>query len=49
MLGRSWLFESAVYETALIASHFELSSAEVSQAMSLVRSLLSLLVLSGCK
>ena len=32
-----------------IASHFELSSAVVSQVVSLVKSLLSLLVLSGCR
>ena len=32
-----------------LASHFELSSAMVSQVMSLVRSLLSLLGLSGCE
>ena len=43
--GSCWLFESGACEVAFS----ELSSAEVSQVMSLVRSLLSLLDLSGWK
>ena len=48
--GSCWLCESVAHEKSLsMASHSELSSVVVSQVMSLVRSLLPLLDLSGCK
>ena len=48
VLGRAGCASLALVKSLPIASHFKLSSAVVSQVMSLVRSLLSLLDLSGC-
>ena len=47
--GRAGCSSLLFMKSLSVASHFELSSAVVSQVMSLVRSLLVLLVLSGCK
>ena len=49
VVGRAGCLSLLFMKSLSIASHFAVSSAVVSQVMSLVRSLLSLLVLSGCK
>ena len=49
VVGRVGCLHLLLMKLLSIGSHFELSSAVVSQLMSLVRSLLFLLVLSGCK
>ena len=49
VVGRAGCLSLVLMKLLSTASHFELSSAVVGQVMSLVRSLLSLLVLSGCK
>ena len=49
VLGRAGCFSLLLIKSLSIASHFELSSAAVSQVASRVRSLLSLLVLSVCR
>ena len=49
VVGRAGCLSLLLMKSLSIASHFELSSAVVNQVMSLVRSLLSRLVLSGCK
>ena len=48
-MGRAGCLSLLLLKSLSMASHFELSSAVVSQVVSLVRSLLSLLDLSGCK
>ena len=48
VVGRAGCLTLLFLTSVLIASHFESFSAVVSQVMSLVRSLLSLLVLPGC-
>ena len=49
VVGRAGCLSLLLMMSLSTASNFELSSAEVSTVVSLVRSLSSLLVLSGCK
>ena len=49
VVGRAGCLSLLFMKSLSMASHFEVSSAVVSQVMSLVGSLLSLLVLSGFK
>ena len=49
VVGRAGCISLLIMKSLSVAAHFELSSAVVGHVMSLVRSLLSLLVLSGCK
>ena len=48
-VGRAGCLSLLLMKSHAIASHFKLSSAAVSQVMSPTKSMLSLLVLSGCK
>ena len=49
VVGRAGCLSLLFMKFVFIASHFEVSSAVVSRVMSLVRSSLYLLVLSGCE